>query len=83
MTIILEARQPYRSPAGHGLCLGARVRIKKIGAIGTVQFEADIIPPAGSTSARLGMVPIIALEVVTDDGVVHWPLTADDVEVLL
>ena len=64
------------------ICLGTRVRLKKGGAIGTVQFEAELVPPATSTGARLGMLPIVAIEVVTDDGVIHWPLTATDVEVL-
>lgn len=64
------------------LCLGARVRLKKGGAIGTVRFEAELVPPATSTGARLGMHPITAIEVETDDGAIHWPLTASDVEVL-
>lgn len=64
------------------LCLGQRVRLKKTGAVGTIQFEAELVPPATSTGARLGMLPIVAIEVVTDDGVIHWPLTATDVEVL-
>jgi hypothetical protein len=64
------------------ICLGTRVRLKKSGALGTVQFEAELVPPATSTGARLVMYPIIAIEVETDDGVIHWPLTATDVEVL-
>lgn len=64
------------------LCLGQRVRIRKTGALGTIQFECELVPPATSTGARLGMYPIVAIEVVTDDGVIHWPLTAADVEVL-
>ena len=62
------------------LCLGARVRIKKTGILGTVQFEAEVVPAAGSTGARLGMYPIIAIEIAGDDGAIYWPLTADDVE---
>lgn len=64
------------------ICLGTRVRVKKSGRIGTVQFEAELVPPRTSTGARLGMYPIVAIEVVTDDGAVIWPLTAEDVEVL-
>lgn len=63
-------------------CLGQRVRIKKGGKVGTVVFETELVPPATSTGARLGMLPIIAIEVETDDGAIHWPLTAEDVEVL-
>ena len=64
------------------ICLGQRVRVRKGGAIGTVTFETELVPPATSTGARLGMLPITAIEVETDDGAIHWPLTAEDVEVL-
>ena len=37
------------------ICLGTRVRLKKGGKLGTVQFEAELVPPATSTGAWAGM----------------------------
>ena len=90
MTIHIEARQPYQSPRGHGLCLGARVRHRKTGAVGHITFDA-IVLVGKSPDLREVLLYEVELDhampvpgLYQEDLLVDtmWPLTADDIEAL-